>query len=386
LFVKKNRVLIWANEVWGALRGLETFSQIVWKGQDDRLYVKETVISDYPRFQHRGILVDTSRHFLFKEVIFDIIDAMEANKMNVMHWHIVDDQSFPYKSKVYPDLSKKGAFHPEFVYSLEDITEIIHYARFRGVRIMPEFDSPGHTYSWGLSQPELLTQCYQGSNPVKGYFGPIDPSKNATYTFLKNLFDEILTVFQDTYIHLGGDEVPLQCWSSNPDVTNFGIDLSKKAIIYNFRLMKDLRSIGKKRKDGVKFVMWQEVMNNDLQLPNDTLIQIWMGDVMDINRAINLGYNVLYSTCWYLDHVEYGTKWPKYYQCDPADNSMTVDEKKILGGEACLWSEYVDNENYMTTLWPRASATAERLWSHKDVRDLDSAAIRLQEHRCRMLK
>ncbi|XP_050399578.1 beta-hexosaminidase subunit beta isoform X1 [Patella vulgata] len=422
LFVKKNRVLIWANEVWGLLRGLETFSQIVWKGLDNRLYVKETVISDYPRFPHRGILVDTSRHFLFKEIIFDIIDGMEANKMNVFHWHIVDDQSFPYQSKVYPDLSKKGAFHPEFVYTLEDIAEIIRYGRMRGVRIMPEFDSPGHTYAWGLSRPDLLTQCYQGNSPVKGYFGPIDPTKNSTYTFLKNLFDEILEVFQDSYLHLGGDEVPLQCWSSNPEVTKFGLELAKKEgrqnnnnnynnnnnfndnqqgfyspgsfdvrkvyEYYETRLMKDLRDIGKKRENGVKFVMWQEVMNNNLQLPNDTLIQIWMGDSVDINRAINLGYNVLYSTCWYLDHVEYGTKWPKYYQCDPADNSygMTVDEKKVLGGEACLWSEYVDNENYMTTLWPRASATAERLWSHKDVRDLDSASVRLQEHRCRMLK
>ncbi|XP_048253652.1 uncharacterized protein LOC124133952 isoform X2 [Haliotis rufescens] len=419
LVVKKARAFIWANEVWGALRGLETFSHIVWRGldgedPDDRaknanLFVKETVISDYPRFPHRGILVDSSRHFFFKETIFDILDGMEQNKMNVLHWHIIDDQSFPYQSEVFPELSRKGAFHPTFVYTQKDIAEIIDYARFRGIRVMPEFDTPGHTYSWGLSRPDLLTQCYQGGSPVKGYLGPIDPTKNSTYKFLRTLFAEVLDTFKDQYIHLGGDEVPLGCWQSNPDVVNFGMELSKQQPegsqstyngyyssqfdvrkvyeYYENRIMKDLREIGKHRKDGVKFVMWQEVMNNDLQLPNDTIIEVWMGDMADVNRAISMGYQVVYATCWYLDHVEYGTKWPKYYQCDPADNTFgyMIDEKKVLGGEACLWSEYIDNENMMTTLWPRASAVAERLWSAKDVRDLDTAGARLSEHRCRML-
>ncbi|XP_041375318.1 uncharacterized protein LOC121388147 [Gigantopelta aegis] len=419
--VKKGRASIMANEVWGALRGLETFSQLVWKGldgedPDDRgknanLYVRECVISDYPRFPHRGILIDSSRHFIFKEVIFDVLDAMEQNKMNVMHWHIVDDQSFPYQSEVFPELSKKGAFHPSFVYTQEDLREIIDYARFRGIRVMPEFDTPGHTYSWGLSRPELLTQCYQGSQIVKGYLGPIDPTKNSTYRFLKTLFSEVLNVFKDQYIHLGGDEVPLSCWSSNPDVVNFGLNLQKKESglgatsndqsyynslqldirkVYEYyvnRLIKDIHDIGKTKKDGIKFIMWQEVMNNDLQLPNDTIIEVWMGEMADVSRAIGMGYKVIYSTCWYLDRIEYGTKWTKYYQCDPADNTFgyTIDEKMVLGGEACLWSEYVDNENLMTTLWPRASATAERLWSAKDIRDLDTAGSRLQEHRCRML-
>ncbi|XP_076470155.1 uncharacterized protein LOC143300402 isoform X2 [Babylonia areolata] len=409
LVVKKSGAYLWANEVWGLLRGLETLSQLVWRGPDDRLYVKESVISDYPRFPHRGILIDSSRHFIFKEVLYDMMDAMEMNKMNVLHWHIVDDQSFPYESQVFPELSAKGAYHPSFVYSLQDIADLLEYARMRGIRIVPEFDSPGHTYSWGLSRPELLTQCYSGSSLVKGYLGPIQPVRNSTYRFLKTLFEEVLHVFKDQFIHLGGDEVPLGCWQSNPEVSKFGEKLSQEEghaysdqslyfggtspamrLVYEYyvnRLMKDIKSLGEKR-NGVKFIMWQEVMNNDLKLPNDTLIQVWMGDMADVSKAIGKGYNVLYSSCWYLDHVEYGVKWPKYYSCDPADASYgySIDEKKVKGGEACLWSEYIDNENLVQTTWPRASAVAERLWSSKDTRNLDQAGERLSEHRCRMLR
>ncbi|CAL1536508.1 unnamed protein product [Lymnaea stagnalis] len=419
LVVKKKKTYIWANEVWGALRGLETFGQLVWRGTDGLLYIKETVISDYPRFPHRGLHVDTSRHFLFKEVLLDILESMEMNKLNVFHWHIVDDQSFPYASQVYPELSKKGAFHPTYVYTLEDIAEIIEYARLRGIRVMPEFDSPGHTYSWGLSRPELLTQCFTGNTPVKGYLGPIDPSKNATYRFLQSLFQEIVDVFKDDYLHLGGDEVPLGCWQSNPEVMAFAAELAKQAHLaqqqqpqqpqqqqqfqswsmwsddvkrvyeyYENRLIQILNDIGQKRKKAIKYVMWQEVMNNNLQLPNDTIIQVWMGDMGDVMRATSLGYQVLYSTCWYMDHIEYGTKWPKYYNCDPVDASYGyhIDEKKVLGGEAAFWSEYFTNENLIPMMWPRASAAAERLWSNKDVKNLERAAERLAEHRCRMIK
>ncbi|KAL3860369.1 hypothetical protein ACJMK2_010505 [Sinanodonta woodiana] len=407
LFVKRTGVYLWANEVWGALRGLETFSQLVFRGTDGELYIKDVVINDYPRFPHRGVHIDSARHFIFKEVIFDVLEGMAQNKMNVLHWHIVDDQSFPYQSKVYPDLSEKGAYHPSYVYTHEDIAEITEFARLRGIRVMPEFDTPGHSYSWGLSRPDLLTQCYQGDHAVDGYLGPMDPSKNETFRFLKNLFKEILHVFKDQYIHLGGDEVPMTCWSSNPEVLRllaqlqgkqnvevkpndpyyYSYDIRKVLEYYVTRLTTDIKNLGRKRSNGVRFVFWQEIMNNNVQLPNDTIIQVWQGDMSDVQRAITMGYSVLYSSCWYLDLIEYGTKWSKYYHCDPADSSFgySIDESKVLGGEACLWSEYIDNENLMTTLWPRASAAAERLWSHKDVRDLENAATRLQEHRCRML-
>ncbi|CAG5128765.1 unnamed protein product, partial [Candidula unifasciata] len=403
LVVKKKKTYLWANEIWGAIRGLETFGHLVWTGSDRSLYIKETVISDYPRFPHRGLLIDTSRHFLFKEVILDVLECMEMNKLNVLQWHIVDDQSFPYQSQVFPELSAKGPFHPTYIYSLDDISEIIEYARLRGIRVMPEFDTPGHTYAWGFSRPELLTQCYSGSNPVKDYLGPIDPSTNSSYRFLESLFEEIIDVFKDEYFHLGGDEVPLGCWQSNPEVMNFAKYLANQPYLPGHQsagnswsedikrigmLINITSEIGQRKQKKVKYVMWQEVMKKNLQLPNDTIIQVWMGGANDVLKATSMGYQVIYSTCWYMDHIDYGTQWTKFYSCDPVSQThgYNIDEKKVLGGEAAFWSEYFSNENLIPLMWPRASAAAERLWSSKEVNNIDQAAQRLSEHRCRMLK
>lgn len=106
----------------------------------------------------------------------------------------------------------QGAFDANLVYTKKDIEDVMEYARLRGIRVVPEFDTPGHTYSWGLGYPDLLTQCYSGPYPINGYLGPINPASNYTYDFLRTFFQEVLTVFRDKYVHLGGDEVPLSCW------------------------------------------------------------------------------------------------------------------------------------------------------------------------------
>lgn len=109
---------------------------------------------------HRGLLLDTSRHFIPVDDILLILDGMSYNKLNVFHWHIVDDNSFPYESNVFPKLSLKGSYHPTMIYSASNIRKIIDYARIRGIRVIPEFDTPAHTTSWGQGHPELLTKCY----------------------------------------------------------------------------------------------------------------------------------------------------------------------------------------------------------------------------------
>ena len=189
---------------------------------DSGFYMNGTVIQDFPRFSYRGVLLDTSRHYLPTSIIKQNLDLMAMNKLNVFHWHIVDDNSFPYESKTYPNLSACGAYDSSLIYTVDDVQDIIRYASLRGIRVLPEFDTPGHTLSWGLGHPELLTQCYGADGqPVEGSFGPMDPSKESTYTFLSGLVKELSQVFKDSYFHLGGDEVNPACWSSNPIVQDF---------------------------------------------------------------------------------------------------------------------------------------------------------------------
>ena len=126
---------------------------------------------------------------------------MVYNKMNVFHWHIVDDQSFPYESTTFPLLHENGAYDAEtHVYSQRDIADVIEYARLRGIRVVPEFDSPGHTLSWGKGQEELLSVCYDDEGRPLQEQGPIDPSKESTFTFLTDFMKEVKDVFPDKFI------------------------------------------------------------------------------------------------------------------------------------------------------------------------------------------
>uniref|UniRef100_A0A8C6SVN6 Beta-hexosaminidase n=1 Tax=Neogobius melanostomus TaxID=47308 RepID=A0A8C6SVN6_9GOBI len=380
-----------APKVWGALHGLETFSQLVFKDEFGTRNINATTISDFPRFAHRGILLDTSRHFLPTKVILANLETMAMNKFNVFHWHIVDDPSFPYLSKTFPQLSQKGAYHPyTHVYTPADVKMIIEFARLRGIRVIPEFDTPGHTLSWGGGQPDLLTPCYSGSSP-SGTFGPVNPILNTTYDFMTQFFKEISSVFPDAYVHLGGDEVDFTCWKSNPDIQafmkqqGFGEDFTKLESFYIQRL---LDIVGQTNKG---YMIWQEVFDNGVKLKPDTIIHVWKGNQQQYQNEMaeitSAGYHTLLSTPWYLNRISYGQDWYGYYKADPQDFQGTEEQKAlVIGGEACLWGEYVDGTNLTPRLWPRASAVAERLWSAKEVTDLNDAYNRLSIHRCRMVE
>ncbi|OWF52376.1 beta-hexosaminidase subunit beta-like [Mizuhopecten yessoensis] len=402
LRVNESGIHLDAVEVWGALRGLETLSQLVYK-RGEKFYIRQVSIDDFPRFRYRGLLVDTARHYWPKELLYSMMEAMAMTKMNAIHWHIVDDQSFPYQSKAFPELSENGAFHPSMVYTPKDIADIIEFARIRGIRVIPEFDIPGHTFSWGLGKPELMAQCYSDTmEPIPGHYINLDPSRNKTYDFLETLFKEVMGLFEDAYIHTGGDEVPLDCWRTNPGIQQLvrkldnswktretGKPLTAKAWNYFVnRVTSMVKRIGEERGTKKRVIMWNEAFRNGLKIPNDSIIQVWFGNSKEVEKVIEKGHNVIYSECWYLDKVQSNLQWPQHYLCDPNSRTPGFEkrEAKILGGEACLWSEHIASEVAMFYAWPRASVVAERLWSHRDVRDIDKAAARLQEHRCRMLR
>uniref|UniRef100_A0A8C2F130 Beta-hexosaminidase n=1 Tax=Cyprinus carpio TaxID=7962 RepID=A0A8C2F130_CYPCA len=389
LSIDEPSAVLKAANVWGALRGLETFSQLVYEDYYGVNNINKTDISDFPRFAHRGILLDSSRHFLPLKVILANLEAMAMNKFNVFHWHIVDDQSFPYMSRTFPELSQKGAYHPfTHVYTPSDVKMVIEFARMRGIRVIPEFDTPGHTESWGNGQLDLLTPCYSGSSP-SGTFGPVNPILNSSYDFMTQFFKEISTVFPDAYIHLGGDEVDFRCWESNPDIQKFmaqqgfGTDYSKLESFYIQRLL-DIVAATKKG-----YMVWQEVFDNGVKLKDDTVVEVWMGNKMEeeLQNVTRAGFTTILSAPWYLDYISYGQDWQHYYKVEPLSFPGTDAQKKlVIGGEACLWGEYVDATNLTPRLWPRASAVAERLWSDKSVTDVGNAYNRLVQHRCRMVK
>ncbi|KAK1160952.1 beta-hexosaminidase subunit alpha-like [Acipenser oxyrinchus oxyrinchus] len=381
-----------AVSVWGALRGLETFSQLVYQDQEGTYYINKTDVVDFPRFPHRGLLLDTSRHYLPVRSILETLDAMAYNKFNVFHWHIVDDPSFPYQSPTFPNLSSMGAFHPQtHIYTMSDVKQVIEHARLWGIRVIPEFDTPGHTQSWGKGQPGLLTACYKGSVP-SGTFGPVNPMLNTSYQFMSMLFNEISSVFPDSYLHLGGDEVNFACWKSNPDIQQFmkkmgfGTDYRKLESFYIENLVRIVTALNKNS------LVWQEVFDNAVKVPADTVVHVWKGNKEQYSQEMSSvtagGFKVLLSAPWYLNVINYGQDWMEAYKVEPLGFNGTAEQKKlVMGGEACMWGEYVDATNLTPRLWPRAGAVGERLWSDEaQTSNLDTAYDRLAEFRCRLLR
>ncbi|XP_045502091.1 beta-hexosaminidase subunit beta-like [Colias croceus] len=379
--------------IWGIIRGLETFSHLFYLSDDrNELRVNKTQIIDYPQYSHRGLLLDTSRHYISVANILKTLDAMAMNKMNVFHWHIVDDQSFPYQSERFPELSQQGAYDPSMVYTKDDIKIIVDYARDRAIRVIPEFDVPGHTRSWGNAYPSVLTECYRMDKVIG--LGPMNPTKNITYKLLRDLFQEVQTWFPDKYFHIGGDEVELDCWRSNPELRDY---MNKNNLtvpeLHGIFMSNAIPLLA----NDSEVVVWQEVFDEHVPLSKKTLVQVWKGSwISEMVTVLTAGHRLIFSSTWYLDAL--GSGWTDYYWADPRQMVYDVTYNRtllenIVGGEACMWGEMVDDRNVMSRVWPRASAVAERLWSantigRRSVFDTIPAEVyhRMEEHTCRMIR
>jgi len=359
----------------GIMHGLQTFLQLV-ETTNEGFAVPAISIEDSPRFAWRGLMIDVSRHFIPLDVLRRNLDGMAAVKLNVFHWHLSDNQGFRVESRKFPKLQEMGS--DGLFYTQNEVRDLIAYARERGIRVVPEFDMPGHSTAWFVGYPELAS----GPGPYEierkwGVFDPaMDPTREETYKFLDKFIGEMAQLFPDQFFHIGGDEVNGKQWDANPKIQDFmhahGLkDNNDLQAYFNQRVQKIVSKHGK------TMLGWDEILRPDL--PNSIVIQSWRGPD-SLAQAARQGYRGLLSSGYYVDLM-----WSaeRHYLTEPlsgaAANLSAEQQKRILGGEACTWSEYVSPENIDSRIWPRTAAIAERLWSPQNVRDVNSMYQRLHE-------
>lgn len=384
-----------AATVVGAIRGLETLLQLHGADRSGH-YLAGAVIADRPRFAWRGLNLDVARHFHPVEVVKRTLDGMAAVKMNVLHWHLADDQGFRVESRRFPRLHQYGSDGD--YYTREQIREIVEYATDRGIRVVPEFDVPGHTTAWMVGHPELgsAPEPYRIERAWGVHKPTIDPTREPVYGFLDAFIAEMVQLFPDRYWHVGGDEVDPTHWRESESIQRWmrenGVaDAHALQAHFNTRLFGLLERYGRRP------VGWDEIMNPGL--PRTAVIQSWRG-TSHLVEAARDGRQSILSAPYYLDHIRTAEEM---YLSDPlpAGHGLTPEQQRlVLGGEACMWSEYVTPETVDSRIWPRMAAVAERFWSPASVKDVDDMYRRLEvmsvrlaalglgheDHRARMVR
>ena len=358
----------------GAMHGLQTFLQLV-DVSPDGFAAPAVTINDKPRFPWRGLMIDSARHFVPLDVIKRNIDGLEAVKMNVFHWHLSENQGFRVESKKFPKLHERGS--DGLYYTQDEIRGLIEYARDRGIRVVPEFDVPGHSTAWFVGYPELAGA--PGPYEIErrwGVFDPaFDPTNERTYKFLDEFIGEMAKLFPDRFFHVGGDEVNGKQWDANPKIQDFikAHDLKNNEGLQSY-FNKRLEPIVARH--GKSMVGWDEVL--DPTLPKDIVIQSWRGPD-SLAAAAKQGFRGILSNGYYLD-----LGWPaaRHYAVDAMTGAAATlspeEQARILGGESCMWAEYVNPENIDSRIWPRNAAIAERLWSPQEVTDPASMYVRME--------
>jgi len=358
----------------GVMRGFQTFLELV-ETTPQGFAVPALTIVDRPRFPWRGLMIDVGRHFMPLDVLKRNLDGMAAVKLNVLHWHLSENQGFRVESKKFPRLAAMGS--DGLYYAQDQVRELIAYAAERGIRVVPEFDMPGHSTAWFVGYPELASA--PGPYQIErkwGIFDPaMDPTEEQTYRFLDKFIGEMAELFPDRYFHIGGDEVNGKQWDANPKIQAFmrthGLKSNQDLQAYFNQRVEKIVS-----KHGKIMVGWDEILRPDL--PKNIVVQSWRGQD-SLAQAAKQGFRGLLSYGYYLDLM-----WPaaRHYAVDPmgdgAANLSPEEAARILGGEACMWSEYVSPENVDSRIWPRMAAVAERLWSASSVIDIDSMYRRME--------
>ena len=397
LDIKQNQITINATSDLGALHGLETLLQML-QNNNNSFYFPNSNISDFPRFTWRGLMIDASRHFQPVDVIKRNIDALAATKMNVFHWHLVDDQGWRIEMKKHPkliELASDGLY-----YTQEEIKNIVKYADERGILIVPEIDVPGHGSAILTAYPEIGSKVITltggtsekniqgtaiatyGIERNAGIFSPtLDPSNPKTYQLLSEFFDEVCPLFPGSYFHIGGDENEGKDWDANPKIQEFK---KKHNLATNHELQTyfTMQLVPMLKKHGKQLMGWEEILTKNMS--KEAIIHSWRGPNegviagQSLVDAVKKGYKTVLSNGYYID-LMYPVE--SHYLNDPMpkDASLTAEEKaRILGGEATMWTELATPTTIDSRVWPRTAAIAERLWSAETVTDVANMRKRLE--------
>jgi hexosaminidase len=404
LDIKQNKITIDATSDLGALHGLETLLQIL-QNDNKSFYFPNAQISDFPRFTWRGLMIDASRHFQPVDVIKRNLDGLAAMKMNVFHWHLVDDQGWRIEMKKHPkliELASDGMY-----YTQEEIKNIVKYADDRGILIVPEIDVPGHGTAILTAYPEIGSKVIalkggaekniQGAGITTytvernaGIFTPtLDPTNPKTYQLLSEIFDEVCPLFPGDYFHIGGDENEGKDWDANPKIQEFK-KKNKLATNHELQTYFTMQLAPMLKKHGKQLMGWEEILTKNLS--KEAIVHSWRGPNegvlpgQSLAEAVKKGYKTVLSNGYYID-LMYPIE--SHYLTDPMPKGveLTTEEKaRILGGEAPMWTELATSETIDSRIWPRTAAIAERLWSAENITDvadmrrrLETVSFRLEE-------
>lgn len=399
LQIRADRIVLRAPLDWGIVRGFATLTQLaVGCGG-----LAPVVIDDAPRFGWRGLTLDVARHFIGLDRLLATLEAMALYKLNVLHLHLTDDQGFRFRSEAYPRLASAES------YTREELSRLVAHAAGLGIRVVPELDMPGHTTSWLTAYPEWGCRPAEPSRRFGVHKGCLDPTNPAVHAAVDTLLGELAEVFPDAYLHVGGDEVHPEWWSSTPSIqawmTAHGIatpaDLQAD---FNRRVAARVAGLGRRT------LAWDEVLHPDL--PAAVVVQSWRGATAR-DRALAAGHDCVVSANYYLDlffpadvhyafdpeaaqtrlvdqedglghdprlaHVAAGMRWTRHWrEADAVRPGSAQPAGRVLGAEACLWAELVDEGTLDIRLWSRMPALAERFWSPAEVRDVADMRRRLR--------
>ncbi|EAU38769.1 beta-hexosaminidase precursor [Aspergillus terreus NIH2624] len=407
-----NAIKVRAQTVWGALHAFTTIQQIIISDNNLGLIVEQPVhIEDAPLYPYRGIMLDTGRNFISLPKIFEQLDGMSLSKLNVLHWHLDDTQSWPVVVQAYPQMIK-DAYSPRETYSRQDMRRVVEYARARGIRVIPEVDMPSHSAAgWQQVDPEIVTCVHSWwSNDdwplhtaVEPNPGQLDIINNKTYEVVGNVYRELSQIFSDHWFHVGADEIQPNCFNFSRYVTEWFAedpsrtynDLSQYWVDHAVPMFQN---VSKDR----RLVMWEDIVlstEHAHHVPKNIVMQSWNNGLEYISNLTANGYDVIVSSSdfLYLDCGKGGfvtndprydvmanpdpstpnfnyqgnggswcapyKTWQRIYDYDFTTNLTDAQAKHIVGATAPLWSEQVDDVTVSSSFWPRAAALAELVWS-----------------------